>query len=162
MKCLQVSSHVTELNCDIGGIAGDDGGLGGDASVPAADVVVGVDGAGPPDVGAAASSPAADVVAGVDEENVYQLPTVISGCAVGYEFHRHSNSMGLRVKCNRHVNCRRFHSLAKDEYGIGIRAAEAWLGAWLQLPESSAKPHSQWVPSKEQVLAFRESMLWKV
>ena len=105
-------------------------------------------------------APAAEIAGddrAVAEE--YVPPKHISGCACKLEYHRPSGSSGMRIKCGRHPACRKFKSLRTNEFGMGEREAEYWLGAWLLLPCGGAFEHGKCQPKKWQVEAFRDSLL---
>ena len=177
MKCLKKSSQLLpgEMHLpDLAGVAGDDGG--GDAaevdSDADSDEVAAAPGSPAPELPAPAGDggdsplvvlapdigPADPDVAG-DEVGAYQIPRGIAGCSVAYEWHRPSNSMGLRIKCDRHSGCRRFHSLARDRFGLGICSAECFLGAWVKLPAMTRLDHKDVEPTREQIEAYRLSVL---
>jgi hypothetical protein len=105
------------------------------------------------------SSIAGDVepgnVAG-DASGSYEPPTQIDGCTVTVESHV-GGFPGLRVRCRRHANCRKFSAVCQDLYSLGPRSAEFFLGAWLQLPASDRVEHVRAQPSRDQVLAYARS-----
>ena len=105
------------------------------------------------------SSERGDDLAGDENANAYVPPTHISGKSVSIESHRDGHDVGLRVRCSRHPNCRKFSSLGRDPHGFGPICAHLWLGAWLALPcANSAAAHSACVPTKAQMQAFRATL----
>ena len=99
-----------------------------------------------------AEEPAGDGIVGDDDDDAFVVPKTICGARVRVECH--GAIRGMRIICNKHGGCRRYHSLAKDRYGHGPRAAEFWLGAWLLL-DKPAYSHFRSEPTQEQVEAFR-------
>ena len=147
-------------------VAGDDGARELASAIvhgaaPAA-AAAGPDPAPEPDSSSSSSSEesASSCIAGEAGE-VYEPPPTIGGATVGVEVHADTGQRGLRMKCSRHRNCRKFCSLHVDPFGFGSRHAEYFLGAWFQLvvvPDSK-EAHQPPRPTRAQVQAYKDSLV---
>ena len=75
------------------------------------------------------------------------------------ELHADTGDVGLRVKCSTHDDCRRFRSIKKDTHHFGPRAAQFFLGCWLEKASTMSRAeHRGHSPRRREIKAYIESL----
>jgi hypothetical protein len=83
------------------------------------------------------------------------VPPTILGIPCRIEWHMYKGTAGLRILCNRHVNCAKYRSLKLWEEQLGPSAASQYLATWLAAgPLMEREDHSLFRPTLAQVRAF--------
>ena len=165
MQVLGTRSKLRRHASDEGSIAGDEPAAAGMAGAGAeagggGDAPAGAEAGGGGDATASSSSSSEKDIAPAEAcvRADYVIPEFINGCKVGVEVHPSTGASGLRIKCFRHIRCRKFCSLDADPFGLGPAHAELFLGAWSILPleDNSREGHKAGRPTKAQIIAYRD------
>ena len=103
-------------------------------------------------------TPAEETFGGDPADEAHDFPVEIDGQRVGVETHA-DGSAGLRINCNNPAHgkdCRKYRSVRLETEVFGHRAAEFFLGAWLEhsFHDELYGRHSTWKPGRAMVRAY--------